>query len=519
MPSGDLDMVYAALNRQTLLKFYQDSWLSLVDAIASLIDEDSGFVFEMLDGKHATSATGDEQANGASSHVARKETAANINYREEPLAFFFVLFGLTFESLAVRTSEDDVVVRQRNLDILSALRKILRPSVSGNAIYQDVIFSETMDLLARMVLTETLSVQAVVVEIARNLCIVHPSSRHGSESAVNGDTLSDDIEQLFELTRIIVLVIANLVPGLSDSPVPARLENSEEATSLVRIALQALVDVSDVFPAIIKTDLHATILHIFVTVLATDSCQASVVSQALPIFRRFISNIVNGDHSETQAQIRNALVRMLIVLKTAQKRETEASLPCEKNTLLAITIFLSTAPQELPDHDPIVSQFAQELEGCLHNPLTSRVAAGCIRTLLLAGMQTQALLRLSLTFLDSPDDVESLGESRTLTAQSLTLYAPKVPASRRPAAIALFIAVLLARAEHEGSATHAETATRLLDLAALDNTTFRSVVSGMDTQHKAFLEKVLKARMGVQRSGSALEGERGEPTIALKMAF
>ncbi|KAI7101070.1 HEAT repeat protein-like protein, partial [Hortaea werneckii] len=49
--SDDLDTVYAALNRQTLLKFYQASWLSLVDAIASLIDEDSEFVFDALDDK------------------------------------------------------------------------------------------------------------------------------------------------------------------------------------------------------------------------------------------------------------------------------------------------------------------------------------------------------------------------------------------------------------------------------------------------------------------------------------
>lgn len=37
-------------------------------------------------------------------------------------------------------------------------------------------------------------------------------------SVPNGEeTLSDDIEQLFELTRIMVLVLAGLVPGLGDN--------------------------------------------------------------------------------------------------------------------------------------------------------------------------------------------------------------------------------------------------------------------------------------------------------------
>ncbi|KAI7091854.1 HEAT repeat protein-like protein [Hortaea werneckii] len=211
--SDDLDTVYAALNRQTLLKFYQASWLSLVDAIASLIDEDSEFVFDALDDKQrATQESAEGHSADGTNDFTRKGT--EINYREEPVAFFFVLFGLAFESLAVRSNDDESVTRQRNLDILQAMKKILRPSVSGNAIYQEVIFSETVDLLSRMVLTESLSVQTVVVEIARNLCISHPSSRQGLRAPVNGETLSDDIEQLFELTRLIVLVLASVIPGL-----------------------------------------------------------------------------------------------------------------------------------------------------------------------------------------------------------------------------------------------------------------------------------------------------------------
>ena len=124
---------------------------------------------------------------------------------------------------------DGYVCQRRRTDILEALKKILRPSVSGNAVYQEVVFAETMDLLDRMVLTESLSMQAIIVEIARNLCLVHPSSRHGEQAHVNGEALSDDIEQLFELTRIIILVISGLVPGLSETP-PTKPFFEEERT-------------------------------------------------------------------------------------------------------------------------------------------------------------------------------------------------------------------------------------------------------------------------------------------------
>lgn len=541
----DLDTLYAALNRQTLLKFYQDSWLSLVDAIASLIDEDSEIVFEAMDGKEQESTKSEEgekaegeaeEANGASVKPHRPQ--GGINYRAEPVAFFFVLFGLAFEALAQRPANDDEAFNsQRKLEILLALRKILRPSVSGNAIYQEVVFSETMDLLDRLVLTERLGVQSVIVEIARNLCLGHPSARR--EAGETADTLSEDIEQLFELIRIIVLVLGGLIPGLSTGPVtsPQRLED-DEATDLVRTSLQALVDVAEVFPAIIKTDLHSCVLHIFVTIFGTAACQATVVPQALPIFRRFVSDIAASPEALTPAetedttpqQLRSALGRMLIVLKNAQKRESEASLPCEKNALLASTILLSSAPRifaagQDPQSTTLTIRFSTELCECLDARMTSRVAAGCTRTLLLTNVPAEAkrqLLSHTIGFVAQPsddDDAEAFEESTTLMTQTLVMFALKTPAETRAATVSLVIATLLARAESGGVKSHAEISGRLFELAGADSAVFRGVVGGMEAGRKEFLQSVLKAGAGGGQSRQESETEGGEPSIALKMNF
>lgn len=139
----------------------------MVDAIASLIDEDSELVFNALDEKSTQGyENGDTTAKGQ-----------DINYRDEPVAFFFVLFGICFEALLAKQSDEPSVVAKRNLDILQAIKKICSPAVAGMAIYQDAIFSETMDLLARMALTEGVEVQTVITEIARTLCVAHPSAR------------------------------------------------------------------------------------------------------------------------------------------------------------------------------------------------------------------------------------------------------------------------------------------------------------------------------------------------------
>jgi HEAT repeat-containing protein 5 len=315
-----------------------------------------------------------------------------------------------------------------------------------------------------------------------------------------------------------VLVLAGLIPALADTPVSARLESSEEAVGLVRIALQALVDVSEVFPSIIKTDLHATILHIFVTILGTGVCQAAVVPQALPIFRRFVVSVVADDRSETRGQLQNTLSRMMVVLKNAQKRETAASLPCEKNTLLAITILLSAAPTELPETNPTVMRFAAELGDCLDHPMTCRVAAGCIRTLLSAGVTAEVLLTKAITFLTTPTDLEGMDEAKTVMAQTLSIYAAKLSSEQRSAAVALFIYALQERAALDGDNVHRETASRLLELANADNAAFRGVVAGMDDTRRRNLEQIVKTGAGAKNRNDNY-GADHEPTIALKMNF
>ena len=167
---GGLDVIYSSLNREILLTFYQACWLKMVDAIASLIDEDSELVFDALDEKSTVGKQNGEKPS----------KGQDINYRDEPVAFFFVLYGISFEALSAKHTDEPAVVVKRSLDILNALKKIVSPAVAGMAIYQDAIFSETMETLARMALTEGIEVQTVIIGIARDLCVNHPSARRES---------------------------------------------------------------------------------------------------------------------------------------------------------------------------------------------------------------------------------------------------------------------------------------------------------------------------------------------------
>ncbi|KAK3322246.1 armadillo-type protein [Apodospora peruviana] len=540
--SGSLDTVYAALNRETLLKFYQDSWLKLVDAIASLIEQDSEFVFDALDGKELSGPN----TNG---RIAKKGVD-HINYRDEPVAFFFVLFGIAFEALATKPGKSEsLATQEQTLEILRALKKILHPSVSGHAIYREAIFSETMDLLDRLVLTEGLDVQGVIVEIARALCVSHPAAARKQDDADNSE-LSEDIEQLFELTRIIVLVLSGLLPNLNETHQPVRHQMTEEAILLVKTSLNALVDAAEVFPAIIKTDLHACILHIFATILATPSCQEVIVPQSLPTLKRFITSMSNsrkvsssegsGGHSPTDVQLLGCLRRFLSIYLNAQKREVATSLARVKNCLMAITILFTGGKNRLGAGEPLVGRFLEEVVDCLTDRMTAKIAANCIRLLLLQQNATPAdqsiarnLLPRLITFVTNtdPEDPEN---ARALVTHTLCQYVAVVsssPTSSKDATaitMALVLPTLLSHAASEGTDVYRETSTRLLELASANQTAFRAVVGGMSEAQKGFMEEVIRSGRlggggGEQRAGSgggSGGGEAsGQPSIALKMNF
>ncbi|KAI0879516.1 armadillo-type protein [Hypoxylon argillaceum] len=515
--SGSLESIYSALNRETLLRFYQDSWLKLVDAIASLIEQDSEFVFDALDGKETDGPAPNGQSKGA-----------DINYRDEPVAFFFVLFGIAFEALATRPGQtDSLATQEQTLEILQALKKILHPSVSGHAIYREAIFSETMDLLDRLVLTEGLDVQGVIVEIARALCVAHPSARKQGQPE-EGD-LTEDIEQLFELTRIIVLVLSGLLPNLTEANQPVRHQLTEESVLLVRTGLSAIVDAAEVFPAIIKTDLHACIIHIFATILATPSCQEIIVPQALPMFKRFVTSMANSrgageGKSPTGTQVQGCLRRFLSIYLHAQKREAPQSLQCVKNCLLTITILFTGGNNRLAATDRVVAKFLDEVLDCLTDRMTAKIAANCIRSLLLQNSPTVAdqsiaryLLPRLVAFVSNtdPEDPEN---ARRLVAHTLTQYVSIISKDHAQIAMSIVAPTLLSRAASEGPEVYKETSMRLLELASVDQSAFRGVVAAMDEGQKAFMEEVL--RSGRQENDTDRDSSNaGQPTITLKMNF
>jgi hypothetical protein len=134
------------------------SWLQIIQALATSIDQDSGSVIAALDNREQI------QLNHHS------------NYREEPVAFFFIIYGLCFKRLLEIMNRGDSEAKHTISIILDSLNKFIRPSISGTGVYKSFVFSETTELLDRLVLMANPDVQPTVIRIAANLAKHFPSS-------------------------------------------------------------------------------------------------------------------------------------------------------------------------------------------------------------------------------------------------------------------------------------------------------------------------------------------------------
>lgn len=523
---GDVHEKYAALDREVRLGYYQRSWLSIVDAIALLVEKDSDAVFDALDNKIITN--GEVHVNG--------DHGKDMSFREEPVAFFFILHGLAYEALVTQARDNQTYA----LSILSALKRILTPAVSGNAVYQPAVFDETTDTLDRLALTSSSEIQTVLVQVARNLSLNHAVAK----SEGRADKLSDDVDQLFELTRVIILVLAGLLPTLEDPPSPVVRGLSDDHINLIQTCFQALVDVADVFPSVIRADLYACILHCFCTMLATGICQQEVVPRLMPAFRSFVQQIARSDIGSINTRlILGALRQILATLTIAQRRENDYSIICAKNCLLAITILLTTASPLLPSIEKLVTKALDEIVDTLQDVGLAKISAGCVRSLLCTTNKTPCDEAVSRNlwprlFCFCMDvDAEDPEAVKTPLLQALVASVSTLStAAGRSAAISLLVPCLLMRAKQSVPNGSTEdlgkiAAAGLLELASVDGTAFKVTVASLDAEQREQLQALLRgaglgvSRVNHKRSATGVteidgdEDEESTPAIALRMDF
>lgn len=134
---------------------------------------------------------------------------------------------------------------------------------------------------------------------------------------------------------------------------------------------------------------------------------------------------------------------------------------------------------------------------------------------------TRFLLPRLISFVTATDR-EDPERARSLVAHTLSQYVGVVSKDHTAIAMSLVLPTLLSRAASEGpddKDIYRETSARLLELASVEQASFRGIVAGMSEGQKAFMEEVIKSGRTSESAEKDADSGSGQPTIALKMNF
>ena len=144
-------------------------------------------------------------------------------------------------------------------------------------------------------------------------------------------------------------------------------------------------------------------------------------------------------------QVRGCFQKFLAILRKAQHRETENSLPCAKNSLLALTILLTGGVTIIPENDPMLIRFLDELLDCLTDRMCAKVASNCIRSLLVHAPKNPSDIHITLYLIPrllafiTDSTTEDPVEVRSLITQALVSLMTALSAAQGKTIKAIYI--------------------------------------------------------------------------------
>ncbi|PWN18626.1 ARM repeat-containing protein [Microstroma glucosiphilum] len=353
-----LDSQYAGLARDVLYPHYQQSWFKMLQAISVLMKQNDPIVAQAMDGE-VVSATSPPPTPSA--------------FRSEPTIFFFVLYGLAFESLAshVGSTSSNAIEAARQVRIMQAALDsmccLANPVYAGTALLQEGQFAELCNLCYRIVMTESMKIQLKVVELIVALTTGYKERLLDGDgtptSAVSpaGPSTLPSSAKLTQLLRIIVSVItrSRLQPGLADDKVV-----------LVRAAFSAYFTVADTFGPTLQEDLMSIALYLYSDMLRDEHVEVDLVSPTLSTLKDICERstaTMRPSSDVVPRALHGFLSSALNAMDETRGRAGQIVINKTKNCLMTTTIVLTSLSASVK-----LSQAALE-HACYH--ITSKMAA------------------------------------------------------------------------------------------------------------------------------------------------
>lgn len=414
------------------LAMYKDYWVNFISVLSLELEENPEFMAKYLDNNAST--------------------------------FFFILFSQCVESL----------IRNQNVaEVLMSLTKLFKYYELVTILFDDDIFGEIVDLLDRLIfIDEDTHIQCMLVELVAGLFQTYLQ---------NNENLEKGFDKLFELVRLIMLPLFNILPFLKpdfdpqDKQTQVILKKIDSGPHLLTLktTFANLIDIINKFPDVVKVDLYSCLLYIFGKLYEYDNHY--LVSIILPYLKQVVHE---------SKRLNPELVRVFY--------QAVRSFNTEFTDDIVLTIIILTTVGEIPLND----DDSHKLNTAIVSMLTNNPPMGlqCVKSLIQHSSKTNLLVVKLLVseIIKSLISEPAAGESTIsydVALQTMAIYTKSESGDKQYKIYCLMIPIILKQSgDNEILHNH------LIELIRDNSQAFKKVVNDVLTKEQRDLtEKLVKS--------------------------
>ncbi|KAH0586658.1 hypothetical protein H2248_007874 [Termitomyces sp. 'cryptogamus'] len=509
-----LDSSYSSLGKEVLLPYYTKSWSVILQAVATSMDNRDPYVLAAMDGQEFTSE----------SQTAKSEK------RDEPTAFFYIIFGLVYEALVTSSADSTSTLPARQslvLSSLQALKCLVRPEYSGNAFKEPTIFDEFVSLCYRIAMTEPAKVQVHLLEVLSSFA---SSQKHQSSS---GDELSLTSPKAHCL-RICSYILQHSTSASRSQAIQG--EPSDRIKMLIT-AFSAIYAVASSINSSRREEIRAVAIVLYGDLLKDESSEIDLVGPTLPALKTILVDLPLASSSDSQELyerlVHGLLSSCLLNIDAMSGRDGLISAKKVKNNMLAAVLILTVIPSSVKVSQAVIEHccflISQKL---LDSGELSLTAAHCAKTLVVASSAGNPMLHHCARLLISglveyvakmaPLVHDGIITEAQVTAigevwKAFSTFFSSTPEAHRVRLLGVYlptIALLLSTSQIPMTPVVSQTVSQLLQYATASPAAFKNAAAKFDTNTRELLEQSLRRAVGSGTSMTALNAAK--PQISLR---
>jgi hypothetical protein len=142
--SASGDFMSSGLGREVLLPYYERSWAPILQAVATMMEENDRDILYAMDGIDPPSTS------------STSASTPQLPERTDPTQYFYVVYGLAFEALATFAGDAYSSADSKAsvpIIALTAMKSLAESRFSGSALLEGPMFDELCTLFYRLAMT------------------------------------------------------------------------------------------------------------------------------------------------------------------------------------------------------------------------------------------------------------------------------------------------------------------------------------------------------------------------------